>query len=69
VFDVFFGYTILSESQPVIAIMTAVIMLPLALKRDIAGLARWSLLAILGVIFLAVVLIVSGSKVDRPPNR
>mmetsp|Transcript_16313 Transcript_16313/g.42342 ORF Transcript_16313/g.42342 Transcript_16313/m.42342 type:complete len:424 (-) Transcript_16313:49-1320(-) len=69
IFTALFGESFLSHRQPVIALMTAVIMLPLAMKRDIAGLARWSLLAICGVIFLGVVLIVSGAKVDRPAGR
>lgn len=69
IFTSFFGETVLSQRQPVIAIMTGCVMLPLAMKRDIAGLARWSLLAILGVIFLGVVLIVKGSQVEKPPNR
>lgn len=69
IFTSFFGDTILSKREPVIVIMTLVVMVPLALKRDISGLARWSLLAILSVIFLGVVLIVSGVTVERPPDR
>eukprot|EP00038_Savillea_parva_P003462 m.125993 g.125993 ORF g.125993 m.125993 type:complete len:445 (+) comp11180_c0_seq2:3434-4768(+) len=69
VFTSFFGKTVLSQREPVIGIFTGVIMLPLAMKRDIGGLARWSLLAIFGVVFLGVVLIVSGSKVAYPPDR
>lgn len=69
VFTVMFGDTFLSDRHPVIAIMSLLVMIPLALKRDIAGLARWSLLAIAGVVFLAFALIIGGTTVEHPKDR
>jgi sodium-coupled neutral amino acid transporter 11 len=69
VFTVLFGETALSDRHLVITLMSLFVMVPLAMKRDIAGLARWSLLAIFGIVFLAVVLIIGGTTVEQPVDR
>ena len=67
--DVIFGESVFSDRHPCIALLSVFVMIPLALMRDISSLAKWSLLAIFGVVFLAISLIIGGVTVDHPPDR
>jgi amino acid permease len=67
--DVVFGPSIFSDRHPCIAVLSIFVMVPLALMRDISSLAKWSLLAIFGIVYLGIALIIGGATVDHPPDR
>ena len=55
--------------QQVILLMTFCVTMPLSMMRDITTLAKWSLLAIFAILFVAVTLIVEIHIVERPDDR
>lgn len=69
VFDRLLGHTFLSEPTPVKIIMTLTVMLPLSLNKRLESLAKWSLVAMAGVVVVGIVVIVRGVSVDKPWNR
>ena len=69
VFDRLLGHTFLSKETPVKIIMTLTVMLPLSLNKRMESLARWSLVAMAGVIIVGIVVIARGVSVEKPWNR
>ena len=69
IFDSALGESFLSDRHAVIALMTFTVMLPLSCNRDIAALARWSLLALFGVVVIICVTLALGVSVESPPGR
>ena len=69
VFHEIFGETALNNRYAAILLMTFTFMVPLAMKSELEGLARWSALAIFGVLYLGVALLISGQSVDSPSDR
>eukprot|EP00045_Choanoeca_perplexa_P000927 m.16933 g.16933 ORF g.16933 m.16933 type:complete len:142 (-) comp10628_c0_seq2:756-1181(-) len=69
VFNALFGDSFLDDSRVVIAIFTFTTMMPLSMLKRMESLAKWSSLALVGVVVLVVITCVEGNSLPRSSDR